>query len=29
MNEQPVESFSDGGLYHGAHGLRLYRDAMR
>ena len=28
LEQQPVDRFSDGGLYHAAHALRLYRNAV-
>ena len=28
LQEQPLESLSDGGLYHAAHALRLYRNKV-
>jgi hypothetical protein len=28
MAEHPTGTFSDGGLYHAAHGLRLYRESV-
>ena len=28
IERHPLDTFSDGGLYHAAHALRLYRDAI-